>query len=96
MITPASHPIESAVASLIHRMSEQTEDIIDECCAELWPGGDEEWWGAVIDPRQCESFSDHVYGAAMRRFAELILAAAEAAEKRACPRPVEWQERLAR
>ena len=96
MITPAVHPIEGAAGSLLHRLSEQTEDVMDECCADLWPGGDEEWWGSGIEPRQYESFSDHVYGATMRRFAELILAAAEAAEKRAGPRPVEWQERLAR
>ena len=59
------HPIDSAAESLLHRLSEQTEDVIDDACAELWPDGDEDWWNlpplnAPELPRY--SFSEHVYG----------------------------------
>lgn len=86
------HPIESAAETLVFRLSEQTEDVMDECCADLWPQGPEEWWayplGAPELPRH--SFSEYTYAAVMRRFAQLVVAAADAAEKRAGPRPVEW------
>lgn len=92
---PNTHPIEDAAQGLLFRLSEETEDIMDEACSELWPGGWEDWFAAPLNAPELprHSHSEWTYAAVMRRFSELVRAAADAAEKRAGPRPVEWAEK---
>lgn len=89
----SSHPIDDGAYDLLFRLSEQTEDIMDEVCSELWPEGEDDWFAPPLNAPELprHSFSEHTYAAVMRRFAELILAAAAAAERRGGPRPVEWK-----
>lgn len=50
-------PTQSGATDLYERLSEQSEDVLDEVCAETWPGGEDEWWAQDGGP--LSAFEEH-------------------------------------
>lgn len=66
-------PARDAAVAMYERLGDHTEDILDEACAETWPGGEDEWWAQDGPQSGFEAHREATFRQAMAELAATCL-----------------------
>lgn len=67
------NPTRDAADSLYGTLSEHTDDVLDEACADTWPGGADQWYDVTEDAAAMEAHREATFRLIMAELASMCL-----------------------